>query len=124
MATATTTLTKNSFPAGSDFTGRRHFTYGTVAVQASPATYVTGGLTLSFAGLDIPSTYTTPLDANFKSNAGSGFTYLWNAATNKLQIFTGAAAQSALTELTNGAAIPAGVSGDVIAFNAAFPKNI
>lgn len=52
-----------------------------------------------------------------KSGGASGFDYSYNPGTTmsngKFQVFTGAAAQSPLTELTAGA-YPAGVTGDTI----------
>lgn len=103
--------------------------YGTIAISASPATYATGGLAVSFSGLTPPvPNVSNPASALISqsvaiwSNGGSGYVYGYNASTGKLQIFTGAAAQSALTELTDGGAIPAGVSGDAIVFNAAFVR--
>ena len=98
--------------------------FGTIAVSASPATYTAGGIALTLAGFDgIKSGY-APFRSRIDSQvaAGSGATALYvyhflpgtTLANGKLQIFTGAAAQSGLTELTDGASIPAGVSGDSI----------
>ena len=52
-----------------------------------------------------------------QSIAGSGFVYSYNKANATVQIFTGAAAQAGLTELTAGP-IPSGVTGDTIEFEA------
>lgn len=104
---------------------------GTIAVSANPATYVTGGIPLSFAGFDDIKSGSPPLNVKVFSQpaAGvspSGYVYEFTPGTSQanglLAILTGAAAQSPLTELTNGAAIPAGVSGDVIYFEATFPR--
>lgn len=51
----------------------------------------------------------------------AGFVYVYNLASQKIQIRTGAAAQSALTDLTPGA-LPGGVTGDTIQFYAIFKK--
>lgn len=130
MAGATVTLTEASYPFGITEANDTLIIYGTAAFSASPATYATGGIALSWATLSSNKTSSkgdgtnsgTPFFARFTSVGGSGFVYVWNKATETLQIFTGAAAQSALTELTNGAAIPAGVSGDVIGFEARFKR--
>ena len=136
MATATATATLSGIPAGSglpDFSGKSFDVYGTIAVQASPATYVTGGLPITFANLDFLKSGVAPVwteagSAPAPGVSPSGFQYyvlmsvVNGVLTGKLAIFTGAAAQSALTELTNAAAIPAGVSGDVISFHAVFPR--
>lgn len=131
MATATATMTLYPYPKGVDNTQRRKVLMGTCAVQASPAAYATGGLPITWSqlapsasadGLSEPTT--TPLVADFYSISGSGFVYAYNKSTGKLQIFTGAAAQSALTELTNASAIPAGVSGDTIEVYAEFIRNM
>jgi len=104
---------------------------GTIAVQANPATYKAGGIACSFAGFDDIKSGSPPLNVKVWSQpaAGvspSGYVYDYTPGTSQangqLSIFTGAAAQSPLTELTDGAAIPAGVSGDSIYFEATFAR--
>lgn len=105
--------------------------FGTVAWSAGPDTYSTGGNTMSFAGFDKIKSNEVPLMVRVKSApaAGSGaaneFVYTFlpgtTMANGKLQIFTGAAAQTALTELSAGA-VPSGVSGDTIVFEAWFKR--
>lgn len=139
MAQATVTLKVYPFPNGVDTSQRRTTISGQAAIQASPATYTTGGLgtattgalnwqalvdQLTGAAVIVETTASQPIMVYFTSVGGSGYIYGWNKSTNKFQIFTGAAAQAALTELTNGAAIPAGVSGDVIEFDADFAKSL
>lgn len=139
MAQATVTLKVYTFPNGIDTSQRRTSISGQAVISASPATYATGGLgtlvtgTINWQALTdqttsaavlLETTATQPIMVYFTSVGGSGFIYGWNKATNKFQIFTGAAAQSGLTELTSGAAIPAGVSGDVIEFDADFAKSL
>ena len=139
MAQATVTLKVYTFPNGIDTSQRRTSISGQAVISASPSTYVTGGLgTLVTGAINwqaltdqttgaavlIETTATQPIMVYFTSVGGSGYLYGWNKATNKFQIFTGAAAQSPLTELTSGAAIPAGVSGDVIEFDADFAKSL
>lgn len=104
---------------------------GTVAIGASPLTYGAGGIVMSFAGNDLLKSNESPVSVRVfsKQPAGSGATalYVYNfnpgttMANGKLQVFTGAAAQSGLAELADGA-VPAGVSGDVIGFEAWFTR--
>ena len=141
MAQATVTLKVYPFLNGVETSQRRTTISGQAAIQASPwwKTPTTGGLgtattgalnwqalvdQLTGAAVIVETTASQPIMVYFTSVGGSGYIYGWNKSTNKFQIFTGAAAQAALTELTNGAAIPAGVSGDVIEFDADFAKSL
>jgi len=127
MATATATLTQYAYPKGRDNTQRRSIIYGTCAIQAAAATYAAGGLAITWSQIAERNPTTTPAVAWFYSNAPvstNDYIYVWNKSTNKLQIYTGAAAQTGLTELTDGASIPAGVSGDTIEFRAEFLRYI
>lgn len=134
MAAAVTTLKIYAHPLGIDNTQRRVKVSGTVTISASPATYTTGGIgnptTVAWTFTDavtgqqvlLDTTQAAPIMAYFTSVGGSGYDYAWNKATNKLQIFTtGTATQAAKAELSSGA-IPAGVSGDVIEFDAEFAR--
>ena len=132
MATATTTITVDNYPTGIENTQRTQRVRGVIAVQASPATYATGGLALSFLGLKdsagnfIENVSGVPVDVLLMSDGAGLYDYGWNKSTNKLQIFaaSGGAANSApYAELTNGTAIPASVSGDVLRFEAVFARN-
>lgn len=96
---------------------------GTLAVDASPATYVTGGIALSFFQAAIKASR-TPLAVNVVGIAGYKYEYVAgvDASTGKLIIraqTSGAAAGDPLGELA-ASAIPAGVSGDTITFEATF----
>lgn len=122
MATALAVGTENAYPSGKDMTQRRFHTYGTVAINASPATYAAGGLVFSFAAPVFDVSSQTPIDLDIKSVSGSGYVYVWVKSTNKIEIYTGAAAQSPLTQLTDGATIPTAVSGDTIVYHAQFLK--
>jgi len=128
MAASTITVTISS----TDWTGRNLIVFGTVAWSPSADTYTTGGNTMSFAGFDDIKTSSLP---NFvevisqptsANHAANSYVYQFlpgtTLANGTLQIFTGAAAQTGLTELTSNAAIPAGVSGDTIKFRASFPR--
>lgn len=133
MSTATATLSENSYPFGLSEGNDFVIIHGTIAVQAASATYAAGGLALSWSGLG-SNRFSSKGDG---TNAGTpyfvvvrsqgpvstnDYVYEWNRATEKLQIYTGAAAQTGLTELTDGATIPSGVSGDHICFAAWFKR--
>lgn len=122
MATATAVGTEYAYPMGKDNTQRRTMTYGSVAISASPATYAAGGLAFSFASPVFDVSSQAPIDLEIKSISGSGYVYQWVKSTGKVKVFTGAAAQSPLTEVTDASAIPAGVSGDVLSYKATFNK--
>lgn len=116
MSTAAATPTINAYPTGRSFDGLHYHFYGTIAVGASPAAYVTNGLPLSFLG----SEYTTnqnPFTGTIWS-ASSGYVYAFDPAHQTLRIFSAAETSGApLVELGNGTAIPSGVSGDTIYFH-------
>lgn len=122
MATATIVGTENAFPAGKDSTQRRFHTYGAAAITASPATYAAGGLVFSFSAPVFDVSSQSPIALDIVSVSGSGYVYQWVKSSGKVKVFSGAAAQSPLTELTDGEAIPAGVSGDVLVYHAQFLK--
>lgn len=96
---------------------KREHVIGTIAIGANPGTYAAGGLALSFVGQEFIK---SDLKPKYITIFGvGGFIYQYVLSTSKVMIFTGAAAQAALTELAT-AAVPAGVSGDVIGFYAIF----
>lgn len=111
------------------------FLYFTVTAANAPANYNAGGDTLNFiassAIADFIKSGRPPLQCTIwsqKAGGGSGFVYGFtpaaanpSAANGKMQVFTGAAAQSPLTELANGN-YPAGVLGDTIVGCAVFPR--
>ena len=125
VAVAAHTITNTSFDS-SNITVR-----GTIAFGANPLTYATGGIILDFTGQDQIKSGSLPSQVLIKSAKAAAapntsefvYTYLpgTTQANGKLQILTGAAAQSALAELAAGA-VPAGVSGDTIIFEATFPR--
>lgn len=133
MAVATATVTVSAFPNGQTNDERFIHVLGTIAISASPATYATGGLALSFTPLASDSggfisvlpDNATPVMVYIDSVGGGLFEYGWNKANNKIQIFAasaGAAGTAPFVEL-GAVAIPAGVSGDTIAFEALFVRN-
>lgn len=116
-----------------DATQNQLLIFGTITAGASPLTYTTGGIALTITGLDVIKSSSVPIWAEAQSQpaagtSASGYQYYitWGTTQSslKLSIFTGAAAQSPLAELSNAASIPAAVSGDVIAFVMGFPKNV
>jgi len=102
--------------------------FGTVSIVGS-GNYVPGGIPVTspkapvVVGLGQSASYAdrVPVVSQLNSSTGSGFQYSYNPTTQKMQIFTGAAAQSPLTELSAGA-LPAGVTGDTISFELIFPR--
>jgi hypothetical protein len=124
MALSTVTATVYPYPAGVDNTQRREIIRGTFAISASPGTYPTGGFSLAtaFKIEAVRNVSGVPVALTIMSVSGSGYAYGWNRAANKLQIFQGAAGAGPELELA-AAATPAGVSGDVIEFEAQFQRN-
>ena len=118
MATATATFTLDKTKM--DVSERYVTHYGTVAIQAGPATYATGGLTLDLSAVlsnDLPE------DVNIKFDPPTGWLCGFDTGTTLKngkvllygQIPTDATAGTiALGEFDNGAAIPAAVSGGTI----------
>jgi hypothetical protein len=105
---------------------QRNFTMrGVVAIGAGD--YATPGLTFDLSSGDLPVSSAIPLEVRIYSVGAAIALYVYRYtpgttnADGKLQIFTGAAAQSGLAELANGAS-PAGVTGDTINFVAVFQK--
>lgn len=110
--------------------------YGTIAVDANPATYATGGVALVNASntslgawnqepiKSAPpagKTSPQPVWVDIADVSGTGYVYTWNKANNKLQIWTSnGAAPNALLEFTNATAIPAAVSGGTLYVRAVF----
>lgn len=137
MAVVVTTQTGTSSPAaGAGFPGidnGQFVIYGFFSLAVT-GNYATGGDPMSFAGVtDLLKSGYAPLNVSIQSQSpsgGSGFMYgyrpggvgiLATLANGKFQVFTGAAAQSAFTEL-NAGAYPAGVTGDTIICEAAFVR--
>ena len=129
MATATATATV-------DATGPKGYrifndmdmmhVWGTLAIQASPATYATGGLAISWTIPGIDTANLTPYHVEFFSVNGGLYEYEWNAASGKFQLFSasaGVANAAPFQEFTNATAIPANVSSDTIRFHAIFQRS-
>lgn len=118
MAAATATLT-----VARQWTDSNYNVGGTVAISASPATYTTGGIVFNLNQADVKASR-TPSDIEI--HAISGYVYRYVKGTDNsnglLRIYvpkvTGAAADDPMIELTSALAIPAGVSGDTISFQA------
>lgn len=115
-AVATPTVTQTWFD------GKMFHAIGTIAVDANPDTYATGGLVLDFAQ-DLIKAQRVPQFVDIKGQAGYQYTYINGTdVTDGLLMIraqtNGAAEDDPLGELTNGAAIPAACSGDTIKFHA------
>lgn len=124
MAAAVATISITQPPDNSQ---RLIHVFGTVAIGADPLTYGAGGIVMTFAGQDLIKSNEVPLKVDVRSAKASGGTGLYvysfcpgtTMVNGKLQVFTGAAAQSPLAELADGV-VPAGVSADTIIFDAWF----
>jgi len=106
---------------------------------AAGTIYAAGGITVDLTqlfaagnaapGASLPTAANPLLPVTLESakTPGQAALYVYhyvpgtNATNGKIQIFTGAAAQSGLAELSNGA-VPAAVSNDTIAGRVTFPK--
>jgi hypothetical protein len=124
MAVATAKVTV----IATDTTQSCEHVYGKVAVDASPATYATGGIAMSLSGFDQIKSGSVPLEVTVNSKSANTKKYIYQFVTGttlangKLQIFVqDATAGNPLNEMAAGA-IPAGVSGDTIGIRAIFKK--
>lgn len=122
------TLTVYNAPYGGDETAVRSILRGKLVWTAG--TYVTGGQTpnappyadVSGANVLLATQNVQPDSLDIKSVAGSGFIYQRNNSTGKIQIFvTGTASGDALNELAGGA-LPSGVTGDTIEWEASWVR--
>jgi hypothetical protein len=103
--------------------------YGTISFSAATDTYLTGGL-LPLAGFALlnlgPYADRTPLIIDLVSQSGSGFQYMYNVSTGKVQIFagggSGTAAPSEVTTATALNATTPSIFADTVNFVAVFPR--
>lgn len=111
------TLTLDAFPSGSEITSSQRILNGTVALSGNASA---GGEVLNFLSLNVG--VGTPSSVKVWSEGASGYIYQFKASTGALFVMVqGAAATDPLAPLTSGA-YPAGVTGDVIRFEAKFAK--
>lgn len=104
--------------------GRTIQVFGTIAITASPATYATGGLVCDFSG-KIPGCKKAPLNVEVNGINGFWYSFAYGSGINNGKLLAYVATSVGggnlpQTEATNAAAIPAGISGDTISFNAQF----
>jgi len=119
MADASAAFTHN--PTYLDVTERFVEYYGTIAIDAAPDTYPTGGITCSLSTTDVMGNE-VPHDVRIWTDPPIGWVFGYDSGTNltngKVLIFgfdgdnTGAI--TPLDEIANGTAIPAAVSGATI----------
>ena len=126
MATAAVTVTATTQKTWND--GQRIHAVGTIAIGASPGTYqnlANGGMVMNFQAAKLP---VQQIPDYVKIDGIAGYIYAWDpsigttAATPAFGIFESSGSTGAMTELSNGATIPSGVSGDTITFHAIFKK--
>lgn len=120
MATATAVATRvKNIEADTDH--RHNVYFGTIAVSPAADTYLTGGLTLSFAGISGIPQSSVPVEVRVWSEAaanGYQFQYIRGTtnANGKLVIRASVTVVNgtgpATVEMTNTTAIPAAISGD------------
>jgi hypothetical protein len=108
-----------------DRSGNAIRVYGKIVATGN---YVTGGDTLSFAGLDAIKSNSIPVLVSISSQSSGGFEYRFvpgtTMANGKMQSFgqqptSATTGVIAMSEVAAGA-YPAGVTGDVIVFEAVF----
>jgi hypothetical protein len=115
-----------------DGTDRSTIIRGTVALSAAADLYATGGIVMDLTALGdvaksgVPPTFVVVWSQPAVGSPGTNlYIYSFNPGSSqnngKLQIFTGAAAQTALTEYTNAAALT-NPFADTIVFEAVFPR--
>lgn len=132
MPQATAVFTESVYPFGNDDTERHQIKFGQIAVSASPATYTTNGLPISYANAESiksglpalspplvlsPPQPTCPIWGDIVGLSGAN-TYAFDPVHGTLRIYVSG------TEATGGAAIPAGVSGDTIVARLEFNLDI
>jgi hypothetical protein len=109
------TLTVNQFDV--DATGKQLYVAGVITASGS---YTTGGDTLDLSNQSYIPSSQLPKQVSIFTQTGQVFNYAFirgtTLANSKVKIY-GAGG----TELTAGA-YPAGITGDVIAFSAVYPK--
>ena len=119
MAVASVTVTVTG---ESPMVGQGLLVFGTLAISANPDTYATGGLVLdktNFRGKLALSVEQAP--KTLFAHGKAGYHYQHDRAAGKLMVRQSAAAANPEAEIP-AAAVPAGVSGDVIDFIAIFDK--
>jgi hypothetical protein len=120
------TLSLNAYPNGVDNTQRRLILHGIVALSG---TYATGGIALNWQAISqgnggeyaLDTAQATPEIVYFQSVAGNTtqYSYAWNKAANKIQIFVSGASGAPAAEL--GAVT---VPTDTVEFEAQFIRSI
>ncbi len=102
--------------------GNKYFVLGTVAIDASPATYAAGGLVMSLLAPLVKASR-APLFVSVVGQAGYIYRYVpgTDASNGKLMIFEQSGVDDTpLDEYDDTVAIAAAVSGDTIVFEALF----
>jgi hypothetical protein len=116
---------------GVDATEKHLIVDGTLALSGNYGGGATHGDTLSFAGFDAIKSSSVParveiFEAPPAGTSATGYVYNFSPGTTQangvMQVFTGGAAQSGLTELTQGSAYSAGAQAAALKFRAFFPS--
>jgi hypothetical protein len=127
MGTANATITINGYPKGKDNTERHDIVFGTVAIDASPATYGSVGCPVVLANPEqAKSVSDTPVWGDVQGL--SGYIYRYDPGNGTVRIFDVAGSSFSpplpMTELTVGKAIPTAVSGDTVYAKLEFLLNV
>ena len=96
--------------------------YGTATVQASPATYATGGLLAASGAAFLnlgPYADRTPLLVTVQSQSGSGYTYTYVPTSKKLMIQTGGTATGTVASTSTAPTITTSSGGVTVALGVA-----
>lgn len=113
MAAAVVTVTKIDIWHDT----KRIHVLGTIAITAGPATYPANGIPISLVGLEGMVTAQDP--ERMRIDGLSGYVYTYDSVHKTIRIFEAPSVPPApLDELAADSAIPAGVSGDTISFDA------
>ncbi len=128
MSTATVTVTPLDYPNGTEYTQKTQVVRGYFSISqlaGSPpaaATYATGGLAVAWVN-ELIKQPANPFEVLAWSVTGSGYFYVYNTSTNKLQVFeVGTGSPPAPFVELAATTVPAGVYNDVIQFCAVFAK--
>lgn len=122
MATATLSVASPLSLVDND--QKAQFIYGQIKISAATDTYATGGLALNavLAALpDVQSSTGKPLMVWITTAAGTGYQYVWNQSSGKMQIFQNASGAGQFAEYGNGSALT-NPFADTILFEAIYQR--
>jgi hypothetical protein len=126
--TAIATVVALSYPNGFEYTQKTQILRGEIGFELQAGSppfigyYLTGGVAVNFNANELVKTADLPFEVLVWSATGSGYTYVYNTSTKKLQIFVqSGVAGNPLEELPNDTDLTT-INNDLIQFKATFPK--